>query len=395
MPNPTPRQALAFLTLSFRPFFLGAALWSAAALALWIAMLMGGLTLPIRFDALTWHIHEMLFGFVLAVIAGFLLTAIPNWTGRPPIAGARLAALAMLWIAGRAAGLLGALIPLWLEAVVDIAFLVTLCVIAAREVIIAGDRRNLPIPLPIAALAVADLLMFLQAAGYAVPEGIGWRLGVASVITLISVIAGRITPTFTRNWLQRSGSVGLPPVSGAIDNLALGLLHPILLVWVVLPAFGPVGLLLLLAAVFHLARLLRWRGAATMREPLLFSLHIGYAWVVIGTALLGLSVLMPGFPEAAAIHAYTAGAIGTMVLAVMTRVSRGHTGRALAANPSTALLYLMVTLSALARVAAAFPSGAAPYLLDASAGLWIASFLLFVAGYGKLLLQPKMEAAAP
>ncbi len=389
MPSEASRS-LPFLTLAFRPFFLGAGLWSTTALALWIVMLTNGSVPPIRFDPLDWHIHEMLFGFVLAAIAGFLLTAIPNWTGRPPICGMPLTCLFILWVAGRAAGLIGALIPLWLGAAIDVAFPVALCTVAAREIVLAGNRRNMPIPVPVAILAVADLLMFLQAGGHAVPDGLGWRLGLAAIIILISVIGGRIIPAFTRNWLVKRGDPNLPPAHGAIDSAALGLLHAGLIGWVFLPGFTPVGGLLLLAAAANLLRLSRWRGYATRAEPLLLSLHVGYLWVAIGSALLGVSILTPAVPEAAAIHAWTAGAIGTMILAVMTRVSLGHTGRPLEADRTTAIVYLMVTLSAFTRIVAAFSGEAAASLLDASAGLWIASFLLFAVRYGKMLTGPRL-----
>ena len=174
-------ESPAILTLAFRPFFLAASLWSALALSLWLAMLMAGMALPSRFDPLTWHIHEMLFGFVPAAIAGFMLTAIPNWTGRPPIRGMPLAWLVILWLLGRISCLISALIPFWFAVAVDLAFPVVLCAIAAREIIAARNWRNLPMPIPIAVLGIADLLMFLNESGVAVPAGLGMRLGLAAI----------------------------------------------------------------------------------------------------------------------------------------------------------------------------------------------------------------------
>jgi uncharacterized protein involved in response to NO len=280
---------------------------------------------------------------------------------------------------------------LWLSAAIDIAFPVALCAVAAREIILARNRRNLPLPVPIAVLGIANLLMYLEQAGFAVPAGLGWRLAIAAIITLISVIGGRIIPVFTRNWLIKRGETKLPPPHGPIDGLALGFLHASLLAWVFLPALNWIGGLLLLAAAFNLLRLARWRGYKTSPELLLFSLHVGYLWVIAGSAFLGLSMLIPTFPLAAAIHAFTAGAIGTMVLAVMTRVARGHTGRPLTADAVTGVIYALVTLSAMTRVAAAFPGGPAiGGLLDLSAGLWIASFLLFAIRYGPMLVRPRL-----
>jgi uncharacterized protein involved in response to NO len=375
-----------FLTQGFRPFFLAAGVWSASALTLWIVMLATGAALPSRFDPLSWHIHEMLFGFVMATIAGFLLTAIPNWTRRRPVSGVPLALLAALWLAGRAACLISALMPAWLAIVADLSFPVVLTTVVAREIVAGRNWRNLPIVAPVTVLAIANLLMHLEADGVAVPSGLGWRLGVAAVIVLISVMAGRIVPSFTRNWLAKRQIVNLPAAPGVIDRAALGVLHVGLFTWVFLPECQPVGAILLLGAALNLWRLLRWRGAATAAEPLLVVLHIGYGWLVLGVALLGLAVIDAHLPQSAAIHALTAGAIGTMILAVMTRATRGHTGRALAADRATTAIYLLVNVAAIVRVAAAIGRTWTMPLLVASGLLWIGAFALFVLFYGPMLL---------
>ena len=162
-----------------------------------------GAALPTRFDPLTWHIHAMLFGFVLAAIAGFMLTAIPNWTGRPPIRGAALASLLALWLFGRVARLVSAFLQFWLAAGLDLAFPVVLCAVAAREIVAAHNWRNLMMPLPIGVLAIANLLMYLELAQFNVPTGLGWRLAIAAIIAFVSAIGGRIIPAFTRNWLVK------------------------------------------------------------------------------------------------------------------------------------------------------------------------------------------------
>lgn len=388
--SPSSMRGPALFLLAFRPFFLAAALWAAAALCLWMGMLLHGWALPLRFDPMSWHVHEMLFGFVLAAVAGFLLTAIPNWTGRPPVQGGALAALFLLWIAGRVVALVGALVPFWAGVAVDVAFPLVLCVIAARDILVSGNRRNLPMPVPLAVLGVADLLMYLENGGFGVPAGIGWRLGVAAILILISVIGGRIIPAFTSNWLLRHRpGQALPAGHGAVDGLALGTLHAGLIAWVFLPEWAPVGLLLLAGAAFNLWRLLRWRGVATTAEPILLILHIGYAWLIAGAALLGASMLTDAVPLAAALHACTAGAMGTTILAVMTRVSLGHTGRLIRADTLTNILYVAVIAAGLLRVAAAFPVGPAIPLLTVSAALWIVSFLLFVARYAAILCTPR------
>lgn len=378
--------------VAFRPFFLAAAIWSALALALWMAMLISGLALPSRFDPLTWHIHEMLFGFVPAAMAGFLLTAIPNWTGRPPLHGAPLACLAGLWLIGRIACLISAFLPLWLAAAADLAFPAALCAAAAHEIIAARNWRNLLMPAPIAVLGIADLLMFLELGRFAVSPGLGWRLGLSTIVILISVIGTRIIPVFTRNWLSARGIA--KPLAGhnLLDRAALGVLHAGLIGWAFAPTFAPFGALLILAAVLNLLRLARWHGSATLTEPLLFSLNVGYSWLIVGAALLGVTTLDAALPLAAAIHAFTAGAMGTMILAVMTRVSLGHTGRELEADRFTTSLYLAVNAAAVMRIAAAFLNGGAQLpLLSVSAALWVASFALFVVRYGPMLVASRIR----
>jgi uncharacterized protein involved in response to NO len=359
------------------------------SLALWLSLLTGGFDLPSRFDPLSWHIHEMLFGFVMAAVGGFLLTAIPNWTGRPPVAGIPLVVLGAFWLLGRLACFCSAAIPGWLAVVVDLAFPMALEIVAARELIAVGNKRNYPLLAPVVVLGLANLLMHLQALGLAIPIGVGWRLGLTAVIILISVISGRIVPTFTRNWLATRRSKLIPSAFGMLDRVALGTLHAGMVVWTFLPDWQPVGVVLLVAAALNLVRLARWGGVATFAEPLLLILHVGYFWLVVGVGLLGASLFDDSVPAAAAIHALTAGAMGTMILAVMTRATLGHTGRALHANMATITLFAMVTFAAVLRVVAAWTVDAQADLLEVSALAWVAAFALFLAQYGPMLLAPR------
>jgi uncharacterized protein involved in response to NO len=385
------RGATVFLSQGFRPFFLAAGLWSAGALAIWILVLAGKMALPSRFDPLTWHIHEMLFGFVMAAVAGFLLTAIPNWTGRLPISGPPLGGLAALWLLGRVACLISAMVPAWLAIIADLAFPTVLALAAAREIVAGKNWRNLPMIASLMVLGTANLLMHLEAIGIAVPFQMGWRLAIFAVVVLISVVGGRIIPSFTRNWLVRRGAAQLPSSSRTIERAALGTLHGGMLLWVFLPDFWLSGVVLVIGAVANILRLAGWRGSATRAEPLLLILHVGYGWLVAGTGLLGLSVLTL-VPESAAIHALTAGAFGTMILAMMTRVTRGHSGRDLAADGITVWIYLLITAAAIVRVVAGLRLGPLMLLFESSAGLWIAAFLLFVLRYGSMLLLPRVRA---
>lgn len=378
------------LSRGFRPFFLGAALWAAIALLLWLAVLTTGLALPTRFSPLEWHIHEMLFGFVLAAVAGFLLTAIPEWTGRAPVTGRLLGLLCGLWLLGRLDALFCAFVPLWLAIAVDMAFPAALAAVVAREIIASGQRANRPMVVPILALMLAQLLMDLGGeAGIGGLSAYGWRLGLATILILMSVIGGRIVPAFTRNWLVRRGQERVPPAAGIIDRAALGVLHAALLAWVFFPEARATGVALFGAAAANLWRLSRWRGAATRAEPLLLVLHVGYAWLVGGVAALGFATWDTAFPLSAAIHALTVGAIGTMIVAVMTRATRGHTGAALAADRPTALIYVLVGFATVARITAAFAAQTHVYWLLAAGVLWIGAFGLFSLRYAPLLLHER------
>jgi uncharacterized protein involved in response to NO len=371
------------LTAGFRPFFLATAAWAVLSMAAWLPLFSGEAALPSSFDPLTWHVHEMLFGFVMAAVGGFLLTAIPNWTSRPPVAGTPLAVLVALWALGRLVCLFSALIPAWLVVPADLAFAIALEAVAARELIAVGNKRNYPLLAPVIVLAIANLLMHLDIA-------LGWRLGIATMIVLISVIGGRIVPAFTRNWLNARGLSPVPPDIAWLEIAARVALIAAMLGWVFLPDWQPLGVLLLAAAALNLLRLARWRGVATFEEPLLLILHVGYLWLVAGVTLLGLSLIGDAVPTAAAVHALTAGAMGTMILAVMTRATLGHTGRVLRADKVTVLIYALVTASALLRIAAAWVVDGQMDLFEVAALAWVGAFVLFAAEYGPMLLAPRL-----
>jgi uncharacterized protein involved in response to NO len=374
----------------FRPFFLAAAGWASIAIGLWLAVVLGFLRLPTRFDPVAWHIHEMLFGVVLAAVAGFLLTAIATWTGRRPVSGGPLAMLFILWALGRLACLGSAYLTLWAAAAADLAFPLALLAVVAREIVGGRSWRNLPMLAPLAVFISADLLMHLEVAGVAIPAGLGWRLGLVAAIQLISVVGGRIIPTFTRNWLMKRGHVHLPILHGPVDTMALGVLHAGLLLWAFVPELRAAGLILILSAAVNGWRLSRWVGTATRSEPLLFILHLGYAWVCLGVALLGFAVVGASVPIASALHALAVGAIGTMLLAVMTRVSLGHTGRVLCASRPTLVIYLLINAAALVRVAASWSAETTTTFIVVSGMCWMAAFGLFEIRYSPVLLAPRI-----
>jgi uncharacterized protein involved in response to NO len=374
----------------FRPFFLGGAGWAALALGLWLLAFFGSLSLPGVFDPLAWHRHEMLFGFVGAVVAGFLLTAIPNWTGRLPIAGMPLAALFALWAAGRLALLWSGTIGLGVAAAIDVGFYLVLAGVAGREVL-AAKNRNLPIVGLVFLFGLANAADYAGAAGLIADPEAGYRGGIALVVLMISLIGGRIVPSFTRNWMTKNGiSDGLPGQPGIFDHFAIGMTALALLGWALSPDAYSVGLGLAIAGVLQLARLLRWRGWRTVRDPLVLILHVGYAWLPVGLLLLGWSIVGTAIPRTAAIHALTAGAMATMILAVMTRATLGHTGRDLEANAATVAIYALVTLGAAARLIATLGGFDYRMGIEVSGALWGGAMLLFALAYGPILFRPRI-----
>jgi uncharacterized protein involved in response to NO len=376
----------------FRPFFFAAGLWAVAALALWLLILAGALALPTAFAPVTWHAHEMIFGFAMAAVAGFLLTAVPNWTGRMPLQGLPLMGLALLWLAGRVAVACGETPGPVPAALVDLAFPLTLLGVVLREVLAGRNWRNLPVAAAVAVLLTANLLTHLEAIGLADTAALGLRLAVATLTALITLIGGRVVPSFTTNWLKKRGETRLPAPFGRLDRVALALTVTALLAWTAAPDSPPTAVLALLAGLAQALRLARWRGHRTLAEPLVWVLHLGYAWVPIGLVLLAFAALRSDLvPQAAALHALTAGAVGTMTLAVMTRATLGHTGRPLTAGPGTAAIYALVTMAALGRLLWALWPGAFPVLLSASGLLWLGAFGLYLALYGPMLLRPQAD----
>jgi uncharacterized protein involved in response to NO len=378
------RNAPPFLSYGFRPFFLLGAVYAAVAVPLWLWTYSGGWGPVGPFAGLTWHAHEMIFGYLGAVMAGFVLTAVPNWTGGLPLSGAPLAALVGLWIVGRLAMFVDAE-PIS-AALLDLAMPVALAAAVWREIVAGRNFRNAPIALLLTLFAFANLLD--HAAGFfAVLDGIGIRLALAVAGLMIALVGGRIVPSFTRNWMSRASLAPLPAAMGHIDRLAVGVTAVALVGWVVAPDAPATGTLLLAASILLFARLLRWRGYRVLREPIVLILHLGYLWLALALLLLGLAIIAPSVVSvSSAIHALTAGAVGTMTLAVMTRASLGHTGRSIVAGRSTIAIYGLVTLAAVLRVAAPFLGGIDMPVLVAGGAAWSAAFVLFAIAYGPMLV---------
>ncbi len=382
----------AVLSFGFRPFFLGASLWAALIVALWLPMLEGELTIPMALSPLDWHAHELLYGFLPAVVAGFLLTAVPNWTGRLPILGAPLLALFVLWAAGRVAVLASGLTGLGFAAAIDLSFLLTLIAVIAREIIAGNNIRNLRVLALVMLLSIGNAVFYLEAI-FASGNGYGTRIGIAAAVLLISLIGGRIIPSFTRNWLVRQEQGRLPVPFSRYDGITILAGAVALVAWVAAPLATFTALVLIIAGALHAGRLARWAGDRTSPELLVLVLHVGYAFVPIGFFLVALSIIAPDvLLPSAAVHGWTVGAIGLMTLAVMTRASLGHSGRELTASTATAALYAAILVAVVARLLAGFDVARMPMLHLAAAG-WVLAYGTFAAVYWPMLTKPRLRSS--
>ncbi|MBK8174896.1 MAG: NnrS family protein [Rhodospirillales bacterium] len=392
--GPVPRLRTtagpALLSYGFRPFFLLAGGWAAMALILWMAVFLGRISLPTAFDPLSWHSHEMLFGFATAAVAGFVLTAVPNWTGRLPLQGRPLLFLIVLWLAGRAAVATSGIIGGWTAAIIDIAFLAVLLAAVGREIIVGRNWRNLPIAGALAGLCGADIAFHIGALNSGETAAAA-RLAIAVLILLICLIGGRIIPSFTRNWLAKRGQGRLPASFNGFDKIALAVTLAAMACWTYEPQSSFTGVATAAAAACNLVRLARWAGERTTPEPLLWILHVAFLWVPVGLVLLAITAFGGAVPPSAGVHALTGGAIASMILAVMTRATLGHTGHDLHAGPSTTVIYLLVLVAGISRVWASLEPQLFTPLLMTSALAWVAAFGLFIGLYGPMLVRPRVR----
>jgi len=365
----------AILRQGFRIFFLAAATWAALVVAIFVAALSGVNVISPAFGMVDWHIHELLFGYTGAVIAGFLLTAVPNWTKRLPVSGWRLLVLFLLWVAGRIAVAVSAEADALLIAAVDLAFTVWLIFVIARELVAGRNYRNLRVLMLVILFAAANMAFHYEVAITGTSD-YSQRGGISVILLLIMLIGGRIVPSFTRNWLAQKGSDSFPVPFGRYDGLTILASAAAFLTWIVAPDDFAAAIALGLAGLLNLVRLARWKGWQIFSEGLVAILHVAYAFLPVGMIAVALSIHAPDrIPPAGALHLLTAGAIGMMTLAVMTRASLGHTGRKLRADRAIMAIYAALATSVILRFAYAIEP-ASP-LLVASGLFWILSFALF------------------
>jgi uncharacterized protein involved in response to NO len=377
----------ALLSFGFRPFFLAGALWAVVAVMLWLPQYFGELTLKTVFQPLDWHAHEALFGYVAAIVTGFLLTAVPNWTGGLPLQGRPLLLLLTVWFFGRLAVALSVHIGWVSTAIVDCAFLALVWTAVFREIIAGKNWKNLKVLIFVGLLFAANVVFHVEAH----VEGsatYGRRFGIAAIILLVMLIGGRVIPSFTHSFLQRRGPGRPPKTFARFDAICIAASGAALAGWVLAPDNKIVGLLLIASGLLNLFRMARWAGDRALGEPLVLILHLGYLFVPLGFVLSGLAA-WTDIPLSAGLHAWAVGAVGAMTLAVMTRASLGHTGQALHVGKGTATIYAAVLVAAVARVFAALAPQWSFVLLHAAAFAWTFAFLGFALFYGRALFRPR------
>ncbi len=400
-PKPSaPPQTNVFFSYGFRPFFLLAGIFSPLLLLEWLAVYTGTLPAPRWLVPFWWHGHEMVFGFIAAVIAGFLLTAVPNWTNTTRTHGLPLVLLVVLWLAGRIAMLFVNVLPLALVAIVDLAFFPALALTLAPRILAARRARNYGFPIILLGFFACNLLMHLNANDIRVPNseifhaGFGLRFAVYLSILLVAILGGRVIPSFTVNGLLRQGKhVKAYSLPGS-EELAL----PSLLLFFALDLISPrsavAGSAAAICAVVLLARMAGWQTRHTLRDSLIWSLHLGFLWIPIGLSMLAASYLFGLMPPNSGLHALTVGCIGTITLSMMSRVALGHTGRMLIAPRAMTYAYLLATSAGLVRSIgiALFPDPKATlHILVCAGALWIAAFLIFVATFFPILTRPRLD----
>jgi uncharacterized protein involved in response to NO len=385
IPRLQPYRGPALISYGFRPFFFFGACYAALAIAVWRPLFEGEIALATLFASRDWHVHEMIFGYVAAVLTGFLLTAIPNWTGRLPLQGVPLLVLILVWIAGRVAVAWSLPIGWMGSAIVDCGFLLLVIAATAREIIAGKNWRNLKVLIPVSVLALANIAFHVEAHVFGIAE-FSIRTAVAAIVILIMLIGGRIVPSFTSNWLSRKNPGRLPLPFGRFDMVSIAISALALFLWVVMPEGRWTGSALFVASALQCVRLARWAGERTARERLVFILHVAYAFIPLGFALAGLAAFGLILPSAG-LHAWMAGGAGTMTLAVMTRASLGHTGHDLVAGAGTQVIYAAVVLAACARMAGALMPEWTLALLHIAAIAWVAAFGGFAVLYARVLFR--------
>jgi uncharacterized protein involved in response to NO len=379
----------------FRPFFLAAGLTATLLIPWWVASVTLSVPLATAWPATLWHGHEMVFGFIVAAISGFLLTAVPSWTGQRGFAGWPLVLLTGLWLVGRLLVASSAHWPPLLTAGVDLAFLPVLALMLLPPLLRAHNRNAGLLAALLALCGANGVFYWAVAHGDVSAAHRALVVAIDIVLLLMTVIGGRIVPAFTASALKLQGTVPVVKNSRRLSALAITVMVAVVLLDMVLPDTRLAGACALVAAVVQALRLAQWAGQKTVRQPIVWILHVAYAWLPVGFALKAWS-LLAGTPFAAFwLHALTIGAAATMIMAVVTRASLGHTGRPLVVDTRTVLAYMCLTAAAAVRVLGPGLAGVAYGAVLGLSGLfWTAAFVLFLWVYAPILLTPRADGKA-
>lgn len=380
------------LSYPFRIFFLACGVYAIFIIAAWLAILIGGLNLPLAWTPLYWHSHEMIFGVVTAAICGFLLTAMCNWTGAPPLTGLGLLLLVSLWIAGRAVMWLGHYLPAELVILVDAIFLPVVTAYVAYILLSHGNKRNLILAVILTLLSICNIAMHVGAYTnnfYWLWAGETSALGLITLIMVI--IAGRIIPLFTINGLRNKGyDVETIKNSSLLSTLAIVSTALLIPLNFLTQYSGVIGIAALIAAAINGLRLTQWASLATKREPLLWILHLGYAWIVIALVLKSMAAFTTGIAPSVWQHALGLGAMSSLILGMMTRVSLGHTGRPLSLPRFGVLIYIAISIAAIIRLFVALNWINFQIGLIFTTIAWILAFGIFIVLYYPMLTKPRI-----
>jgi len=383
-----------FLSYAFRSMFFFAGLYGVGSISWWVSIYFFGFgTPPISMDSISWHGHEMVFGFLIPCVVGFLLTAVGSWAKRPPVSGTPLGFLLLFLIVGRLGMSFSLYINPFILMILDSIFLAWAGFLFAKEVILGKDQRNYKLAILMGGLLLANVIFHLETTQLLeFPPRFGLRVSIGLVLMILLTIAGRIIPNFTKNWLlkQNSEASNLPVAFNQYDKLVMIISFLFLLRWLWEPRDAYTGYFALIVGVLHLFRLNRWKSLKTVQDPFIFILHLGYLWIALSFFMIGVSNLWGVVVFGSIIHSLTIGSFSLMIVAVGSRAALGHTGRELKIGNAMGVCYFLILLTAVFRMSAN-TAGFYNELIMISAFFWVLGLGIFLFVYFPVLTKPSLK----